>query len=195
MTIPPQLLVLLLIVIIAVVFVGCWFIFKTDNAADNTIFGQDTFIKFQSQIGNTINYPSQWLTEDEGDTFRLWSPDGHAVISVATFTVAGSGSLEEFQETMVSSIKGDWRRSEATTIDIDGKAALTLQLDPQDKNGESSWRVYVLRDGDFYHSLVLNASSLVMEVNGGFYEELIRTFKGISGILPVSQNPPGTTDS
>ena len=81
---------------------------------------------------------------------------------------------------MVSQIDGEWRDSAWTDIDIGGIDANKIHLDSIDENAESSWRVYVLKTGECYHAIFLNASTLVIELNGGFYENVIRSFKGIS---------------
>ncbi len=149
---------------------------------DGPVVKQDTFVEFKSQLGNTIVHPSEWLPGDTGDAFSLASPDGRAIINVLTFTVEGTGTLGEFQDMMVSQIDGDRRDSEWTDIDIGGINAKQRQLDSTDENGKSSWRVYVLQNDKCYHAIFLNASSLVMELNGGVYENVIRSFKGISSV-------------
>jgi len=44
---------------------------------------------------------------------------------------------------------------------------------------DQAWRIYVLDGGRFYHVIVLNASSTAMALNGGFYENVVRSFEGI----------------
>jgi hypothetical protein len=152
------------------------------TAEDEPIIGDDVFVQFTSQVGNRIVHPSQWTTEDNGDAFTLTSPDEQAVVSVLTFTVEGSGTLSEFQLTVVSGLEGDWHDSEWTDIEIGGMSAKKRHLVSRDKNAETCWRVYVVRNGELYHAILLNASLLAMEINGEFYESFIQSFLGISSI-------------
>ncbi len=149
---------------------------------DESAVKQDTFIEFKSQLGNTILHPSQWTVEDNGDLFTILSPDEQAVIRVLTFTVEGTGSMADFQETMVAGVSGDWKVSEWTDIEIDGVTGQRAQMTPTDESVESSFRIYALRSGDCYHSIVVHASPLVMALNGEFYEKIVKSFKGISGL-------------
>lgn len=172
---------------IAMLLIGCSSNADTDTedamTADNeSVVNQDTFVEFKSQLGNTIVYPSQWTPKDKGDAFSLASPDGQAVINALTFTAEGTGTLAEFQDMMVSQIDGDGAIPKWTDIDIGGITAQKRQLDSRDEDAESSWRVYVLQNGECYHAIFLNASTLVMDLNGGFYENVIRSFKGISTV-------------
>lgn len=151
------------------------------NADDDRV-KQDTFIEFKSHIGNTIVVPSQWDIDDEGDAFRLESPDGQAMIIAQTFTVDGSGTIDEFQDFVLSRIDGDWADSSWEDVVVGGTNARKRQLDSNDENAEFSWSVYVLRKGECYHAICLNATSIAMLMNGEFYEDLIKTFNGISHV-------------
>lgn len=151
-------------------------------SGDRPAIKKDTFIEFESEIGNTIVCLSQWSFEDKGDVFSLTSPDEQAIINVLTFTVEGSDSQEQFQDRIVKGLSGDWRESEWKEIAIGDVVARKRHLDPLDEKSESAYRVYVLRCGELYHAILVNASPMIMTLNGDFYESVIKTFKGISSV-------------
>lgn len=66
--------------------------------------GQDTFVKFTSHLGTSFVAPSKWTTTDQGDTFTLKSQDGLAAITAIAYTKEGSGSLNEFRESMATGL-------------------------------------------------------------------------------------------
>jgi hypothetical protein len=143
----------------------------------------DTAVKFESRIGNSFIAPSQWTAEDRGSTFTLRSPDGHAVIHALTFSVEGSGTIEEFRNLMAVNLLpagATWAPSEWSAITLAGEAAYRRDLAPVPDKGDQRWRLYVLRAGKMYHAIVLNASKIAMSLNGGFYEtDLISSFHPI----------------
>ena len=143
---------------------------------------QDTYVKFTSHLGNSFVAPSLWTTTDKGDTFSLKSPDGQAIIYAIMYTSEGSGSLEEFGETMASGLLPDgargWKPSKWTTVRIGEHDAQKRDLVPVPKSHQQ-WRLYVVDAGEFYHAVILNASEVAMTLNGGFYENIVRTFDGV----------------
>jgi hypothetical protein len=171
------------IALIVISIIGCSSVIETEmkdaTSDDRAIVKEVAFVEFKSQLGNTIVHP-QWSAEDNGDAFSLTSPDGQAVINVLTFTVEGTGTLRDFQDMMVSQVEGKWRDSDWTDVVIGGVNSKRRELISSDENANSMWRVYVLQSGECYHAVFLNASSLVMEANGGFYDEVVSSFKGIS---------------
>ena len=140
----------------------------------------DTTTEFRSRIGNSIVLPSQWTAEDKGDTFILTSPDSYATINIFSFTVEGSGTIADFRELMVAQVPGEWKESEWEEVDFDGVPGQKRRLTSVDENAEAAWCVYVLQTGQFYHALILRSWEAMMVLNGGFYEECIRSFKGVS---------------
>jgi hypothetical protein len=56
---------------------------------------------------------------------------------------------------------------------------LRRDLVPIPETAEHRWRVYVVQTGKMYHAIIVQASSLGMKLNGGFYDELVRSFHGI----------------
>ena len=44
---------------------------------------------------------------------------------------------------------------------------------------DQQWRLYVLMAGKFYYAIILNASGESMTLNGGFYENIVRTYRGV----------------
>jgi hypothetical protein len=147
---------------------------------NNLISSGDTFTEFVSHIGNKIVHPSEWTLEDHGAWFRMESPDSQAAIMVESYTVDGTGDLSEFQDNILSSIDGEWSVEEWVDIDIGGIVAKRTHLESTEPFPTSSCRVYVLRNGDLYHALYVNASILVIDFNREFYEGIIRSFVGIS---------------
>jgi hypothetical protein len=138
------------------------------------------FDGFRSHLGSTIVCPSDWTSTDKGDTWTLKSPDHHAIITVWTFTVQGSGTMQEFQNTMASSItkEGTWKDSEWTAINIGGTAAVKRVFEPQDAESQLPCRAYLLQTGDFYSAILLRASDEAMTLNGDFYESIVKSFHG-----------------
>jgi hypothetical protein len=165
------------------VIVGCT---PSEDALENAMKNNDAceeFIEFRSELGNSIVVPSRWSAEDRGASFTITSEDGHAVISALTFAVKGSGSLDAFQDLMVSSqCDGEWQDSPWADIEIGGVMARKRILLPVDDGTDSAWRVYALRNGECYHAILLNSSPIVMELNGDFYETLVQSFKGVSSV-------------
>ena len=143
---------------------------------------QDTFVKFTSHLGNSFVAPSQWTATDNGDTYSLKSPDGQAIIHAIMFTAKGSGSIDEFRETMASGLlpkdATGWSPSSWTTIKFGSIDAGKRELIPAPPSHQQ-WRLYVVDGGKFYHAIILNASVEAMTLNGGFYENIVRTFDGI----------------
>lgn len=146
--------------------------------------GTDTFVEFISRIGNRIVYPSQWSVEDGGDHLILKSPDGRAIINIQTYTAEGSGSFEVFQERIASSLKGKWKPSEWREVAFAGNVVgRSKQLDPvDDRGGNAPWRIYAIAIGECFHTVLLNATSEGMALNGVFYENFLRSFDGIEKV-------------
>ena len=142
----------------------------------------DTFVKFTSHLGNSFVAPSKWTASDKGDTFSLKSPDGLAIIHAIMFTAEGSGSLEEFSETMTSGLLPDgvpaWKQSRWTTIKLGEQQARKRDLIPATAS-DQQWRLYVVDAGKFYHAIILNASNGAMLINSELYESTVRTFNGV----------------
>ena len=67
-------------------------------------------------------------------------------------------------------------------LEIGGMAGAKLELEPKLEETDTSWRLYALRNGDCYHAIFLNGLTLVLTLNGGFYEGVIESFEGISGV-------------
>ncbi|HUG93065.1 MAG TPA: hypothetical protein VML55_19650 [Planctomycetaceae bacterium] len=146
-----------------------------------------SMVEFRSHIGNTIVYPCFWAVEDNGNVFGLKSPDGHAVINVFTFTVAGSGSFEEFRDLMLSLAPGDWEESPWVDVDFVDTTASKRHLLSPDEDAAFSWegssyRLYAQQNGECYHAILLEARPIVMQLNGDFFEEFIRSFRGIAAV-------------
>jgi hypothetical protein len=143
---------------------------------------QDTFVKVTSHLGNSFVAPSQWTTTDKGDTFSLESPDGRAVIHAIMFAAEGSGPLQAFRETIASGLLPSgataWKASDWTPIKLGGRDAQKRELVPVPES-KQGWRLYVMDAGRFYHAIILNASADAMALNGGFYEDIVRTFDGV----------------
>ena len=160
----------------------CATISSCDRKNEEPVVKRDTYVEFKSHLGNTFVAPSQWTMFDKGDTFALNSPDGQATIMSIMYTAEGSGSLQEFGETMTRGLlpegATDWQESDWTTIDIDGQKVPKRELVPVPESGERSW-LYLVGGGKYYYAIVLTASDLAMELNGGFYEKLVQTFKGV----------------
>lgn len=144
--------------------------------------GQDTYVKHASHPGNSFVAPSQWSTTDSGDTFSLKSPDGQAIIHAIMFTSEGSGSLTEFRERMAAGLlpknATEWKASDWTAIKLGDREAQKRNLIPVPESHQQ-WRLYVVDGGRFYHAIILNASNEAMTLNGGFYENIVRTFDGV----------------
>jgi hypothetical protein len=147
---------------------------------DEPNVNQDTFVEFTSQIGNTIVIPSQWSQDNDGGRFRLESPDGQALIMGLTSTDDGTGELTEFGDMMVERIDGDWKDAQWEVTEIGGGNARKKKLQPQDEDVEFHWIIYVLRKGQCLHAICLNASPDALFLNEEFYEDLVKTFNGIS---------------
>ena len=130
-------------------------------------------------MGNTLTLPSQFRADEKGHTWTLTSPDGNTKINVITFTVEGSGSREDFKKLLEKSIDNDgpWKDSAWAPVRLANVDAVTREFDPTDKEGPSAWLIYVIQSGDYYHAILVQASPLVMELNGGFYRDQIRSFK------------------
>ena len=143
---------------------------------------QDTYVKVTSHLGNSFVAPSQWTVTDKGDTFSLETPDGQAFIHAIIFRSEGSGSLQEFRETMTSSLlpktATGWKPSDWTTIKLGDHDAQKRDLIPVPES-DQQWRLYVVDGGKFYHAVILNASNTAMGLNGGFYENIVRSFEGV----------------
>ena len=142
----------------------------------------DRFVKFTSHLGNSFVAPSQWTTEDEGPTFSLKSPDGHAVIHAVVYTSEGSGSLDDFRQTMTAGLlpkdSSRWKDSKWSEIKLGEVTASKRELIPI-PDAEHEWRLYVVDGGKYYHAIVLNASTTAMSLNGEFYESIVCTFEGL----------------
>lgn len=148
---------------------------------DGSTVQQDKYVKFTSHLGNSFVAPSQWTTSDEGDTFSLKSPDGHAVIHAIVYTSEGSGSLDDFRQTIITGLlpkeASRWKDSEWTAIKLGDVEASKRELIPVPSE-DHEWRLYVVDGGKYYHAIILNASTTAMSLNGEFYESIIRTFDG-----------------
>lgn len=145
---------------------------------------QDKFVKFTSHLGTSFVAPSQWTTTDEGDTFTLTSPDGYAAITAIVYTSEGSGSLDEFRETMTTGLlpkeASRWKDSQWNTIELGEFKASRRVLIAVPEDGHE-WTLYVIDGGKYYHAIFLNSPTAVMSLNGDFYESIVRTFEGIRG--------------
>ena len=143
---------------------------------------QDRYVKFTSHLGNSFVAPSQWTTTDEGDSFSLKSPDGHAVIQAIVYACEGSGSLDDFRQTMTTGLlpkeASRWKDSQWTAIKLGDVKASRREL-IADPGTDHEWRLYVVDGGKYYHAIILNASTTAMTLNGDFYESIVRTFEGI----------------
>lgn len=142
---------------------------------------KDTYEKFTSHLGNSFIAPSMFEMYDKGDTFAVNSPDGQASICAIMYTAEGSGSFIEFCGTMAPAllpdevIKTDW-----TTIELGGNTvALKCALTPASEL-DSKWWFYGVDGGRFYHAISLRVSNLALQLNGDFYENIVRTFSGVS---------------
>jgi hypothetical protein len=126
--------------------------------------------------------PGDWQARDDGDTFTLKSPDGYALIQAFVFTSQGSGTLDDFRATMATGLlpqgASGWQESEWTTIKLGDFAASKRELIPI-PDTDHRWRLYVMDGGKYYYAINLNASEVVMELNGDFYESVVATFEGI----------------
>ena len=146
-----------------------------------SIADSDRFVELQGSTG-TLVAPSMWKLSDGGDHWQVTSPDGRAVINVMTFTVEGSGSLEDVAQMVADNLtdaKTRWQPSKWTPLQVQGRSAIRRALKPVDGSATGQWIVIALREGDLYHILALSASDSMMEINGGFYESIMLTFKGV----------------
>ena len=154
----------------------------SSKSTDNVNVTQDSFVEFTSRAGNSITHPAQWKANDNGDSFTLTSPDDQAIINVLTFAVEGTGTISEFQSIIESQVDGDWIDSDWMDFSIGDTTALRRELVAFGESGDSEWLIYTMQRGDCYHALLLNASSLAMSLNRDFYENIIRSFVGISAV-------------
>jgi hypothetical protein len=136
--------------------------------------------RFHSHFGSSIACPADWKSSDVGETWTLKSPDHQATISIWTFPVQGSGSMQDFQNTMTNSItkEGTWKSSEWTAMDMDGTPGMKRTFDTQEGNPQLPCRAYLLQTGSFYSAILLRVSDDAMSSNGDFYEGLIHSFHG-----------------
>ena len=149
---------------------------KKDSAVQ-----QDTFVKRTSHLGNSFVVPSLFTTTDKGDTFSLKSPDGQAIIHAIIFTAEGSGTFEEFQAMLASDLVPEktWKPSQWTPFKLgDGHDAQKRDFVPVGES-DQQWRLYAVDGDKFYHAILLNASSPMMTLQGGFYDNIIRSFEGV----------------
>jgi len=106
------------------------------------------------------------------------------LIYTTIFTAEGSGTLNDFGELMASSLlpkeASKWQESKWITIKFQETAANKKELIPVPESHQQ-WRVYIIDGGRFYHAVVLSASNGGMTLNGDFYENIVRTFKGVEG--------------
>jgi hypothetical protein len=152
----------------------------TDPAPQASNDAQQPDGRFHSHFGSTIACPADWKATDNGETWTLKSPDHNATISIWTFPVQGSGTMQDFQNTMTNSItkEGTWKSSEWTSMDIGGTPGMKRTFDPQEGNPQLPCRAYLLQTGNFYSAILLRVSDEAMTSNGEFYEGLIRSFHG-----------------
>ena len=146
------------------------------------VVSTERFVEVQGSTG-TLVAPEKWQLKDGGDHWSVTSPDGMAVINVMTFTVEGSGSLDDVAQMVADNLtdpKPHWHDSDWTPLKVQGRSAIRRSLKPSDEAAQGEWVVIALREGDLYHVLSLNASDPAMELNGEFYESVMLTFKGIS---------------
>jgi hypothetical protein len=144
---------------------------------------QDRYVELESQIGNKLTVPSRWSTEEDGTAWYVRSPDNQAVINVFTYTAEGSGSPEDLGNlvakwTLPAGETG-WQESAWYPISLNQGIAKTRQLIPASGKSDFLWRIYVVHAGRMYHAIVLNASDVAMQMNGDFYESIVKTFCGI----------------
>jgi hypothetical protein len=104
---------------------------------------RDRLVQFSSRLGNLIVCPSQWKTEDNGAQWTLTSPDDHALILIWTCTVEGSGSHEEFEQTVLMNLMSDDNRRNCTasTLEINGASARRVALKGGETHSGSSYLV------------------------------------------------------
>jgi hypothetical protein len=152
------------------------------QTSENANVTQDIYVEFKSRAGNSIVHPSQWRTEDNGDSFTVSSPDDQAIITALTFTVDGTGPMIEFQSMIESQIDGNWIDSQWSESEIGDTIAMRRKLASSEDSVDSEWVIYTMQRGNCYHAIFLNASSLAMSLNGDFYENIIRSFVGISAV-------------
>jgi len=141
-------------------------------------------LELRSHLGSTIVCPSRWTQEDNGDTWKITSEDGQATITIWVFRVAATGTMDQFKSMMVDSIMREkkWKKlTEWTGVQIGDDPAWKVRLGSGDDAASESWGVFVLRTGEYYHAIVLATSPTVLRFNGGFYEDVIRSFRGCRG--------------
>jgi hypothetical protein len=144
----------------------------------------DAYVTFTSYLGNSFTAPSRFTAEDkEKFFFTLTSPDGHVEINAITFAAHNTGSLRAFGEMMVEDVRPKsvkaWKPSGWSTITLaDGREARKIELVP-DAGSERQWRLYIVDGGQLYHAILLGAPDAIMGLEGGRYEDIVRTFDGV----------------
>jgi hypothetical protein len=145
---------------------------------------KDKAIKFESDIGNSLIAPSDWKSDDRGAVWYLESPDGQTAISVFTFTVEGSGSLDDIKSLMIShriaqpDADSTWRESARPSLSLKQGETQVVDLIPSSGESKSRNRLYLLQTGTMYHVIVVNSSEAVLSLNGPFYDSIIQSFHG-----------------
>jgi hypothetical protein len=143
---------------------------------------KDRFVKFESQVGNSIIAPSQWKSDDRGAVWYLESPDSTAALTVFTFTVEGSGSLDDLRTLVVANrlgeVEGGWRETPKPSLTLEQAEAQVFDLAPAAGESKSRNRLCLLQTGRMYHILVINTSEAGLELNGDFYNSIFQTFVG-----------------
>ncbi len=144
----------------------------------------DAYLKFTSYLGNSFTAPSTFTAEDKDKFFfTLTSPDGHVWIHAITFAAHNMGSLRAFGEMMVEDVRPKsvkvWKPSGWSTITLaDGRDARKIELVPDAESGRQ-WRLYIVDGGQLYHAILLAAPDAIMRLDGGRYEDIVRTFDGM----------------
>jgi hypothetical protein len=95
-------------------------------------------------------------------------------------TAEGSGTLNEYGESMATTLlpksASRWKDSNWSTIKFgDVEACRRERIAVPEM--ESVWRIKVVEKGQYYHLILLNVSTVVLELNGEFYENVICTFE------------------
>jgi len=146
---------------------------------DIIVFRQADNVEFRSRLGHAIVLPKQFQAEDQGDTWLLTAPDGSGRITIVSFTVAGTGTTDEFREMLEKTIEkdGPFKESPWTPVRLANVDANTRAFFPVDGNKPWAFLLYVIRSGDYYHAIVVRASPTALALNRGFYGDRIVTFR------------------
>jgi hypothetical protein len=153
----------------------------SDSDADDVV-QKSTYVEFESHVGCVIVAPEFFELDDRGSLFVL--SDGQAQVVVQVYSVEGSGLPEEFRKLMLETLKerdGPWREGEEAVVEIGGAYASKDVLEPVDEDDEAAETIwhYTLPGERYYYSLMIRSSPMIVRLNGGFYEGLVRSFRTI----------------